>query len=379
MNEIANARVEPGCVEEVKGILDGLNVASVFLVVDREAYEASATREVLEPQLASYDVVVFDNFVANPKYQDVTRGVELFWENPCDVVMAVGGGSAIDMGKLIGFSAAQPAAPVVVMTNLAQIRYRPKPFIAIPTTAGTGSEATHFAVVYVDGRKYSVAHEWILPSYAFVDPELMANLPPSITAHTGLDALCQAMESVWSVNSTDVSLSYAREALDLVCNHLVNAVNAPTPGARWAMCRAAHLAGKAINIGKTTAPHALSYVMTSQFGVPHGLAVALTLGAMMVYNDGVEDEDVCDERGVGFVRTRIRELCEILGVDDAEGARVWLDDLMGQTGCPTRLSEVGMTVGDVEGIVENVNVERLANNPRRLTPEGIRNILQGLL
>lgn len=379
MNQATNTWIEPGCIEEVGGILHRLNAESVFLVADRQAYAASGAQAALVPFLADRDVVVFDAFAPNPKYQDVTRGVELFRAQPCDAIIAVGGGSALDMGKLIGFCAVQPEAPVVVVTNQAPIRYRPRPLIAIPTTAGTGSEATHFAVVYVDGNKHSVAHEWILPAFAIIDPELTANLPPQITAHTGLDALCQAVESMWSVHSTGQSLAYAREALGLVRDHLVKAVNAPTPGVRWAMCRAAHLSGKAINIGKTTAPHAVSYALTSHFGVPHGLAVALSLGTIAVFNDGVTGDDVCDVRGAGFVRARIREICDVLRVPDAAGFQTWMEHLLRQTGCPTRLREIAVANNDIPTLASEVNLERLANNPRQLTQEALCEILTGIV
>src|SRR5207248_4789041 len=125
--------------------------------------------------------------------------------------------------------------------------------------------------------KYSVCHEFLLPDIAIVDPILTHKMSPRLTAITGMDALSQAIESYWSIHSTEESKGYAREAIRIIVDQLPKAVNEPTNDSRLAMARASHLAGKAINVTRTTAPHALSYALTSRFGVPHGQAVSLTL------------------------------------------------------------------------------------------------------
>jgi alcohol dehydrogenase class IV len=157
-----------------------------------------------------------------------------------------------------------------------------KPLIAIPTTSGTGTEATCFAVVYIDKTKYSLKHSSILPDYTIIDPTLTHAMPPLVTAATGMDALAQAIESYWGVKSTHESQAYAREAITLTLAYLKAACQNEVE-ARDAMSRAANLAGKAINLTETTACHAVSYPITSYFNVPHGHAVALTLASMFGY------------------------------------------------------------------------------------------------
>ena len=367
----------PGAIETVRSLLDDRVAHSVFVVADRTAYDKSGARMYLKSALQGRVQAIFDDFAPNPKYADVMRGIKFWYTHPCDIMIAIGGGSAIDMAKLIGICGTHRGQYRELLTGEIPIRDKAAPLIAIPTTAGTGSEATHFAVVYVGGQKYSVVHANVLPDYAIIDPNLTANLPPSITAHTGLDALSQAVESLWSVNATAQSRVFASEALRLVLDNLEAAVHRPTLDVRANMCRAAHLSGKAINISKTTAPHAISYTLTSQFGVPHGLAVALTLGAVLIYNNGVTSSDCWHPKGVAQVQNDIRGINRLIGVESSEEARKHIDDLISTIGCPTRLRQIGVdTAADLETIVQNVNTERLKNNPRALSQFELRRILR---
>ena len=366
----------PGAIKTVRSLLDDRAVRSVFIVADRTAYEKSGAKMYIESALQGRVHVIFDDFAPNPKYVDVIRGVKFWHTHSCDIMIAIGGGSAIDMAKLIGICGTHRGQYRELLTGEIPIGDKAAPLIAIPTTAGTGSEATHFAVVYVAEQKYSVAHTNVLPDYAIIDPNLTANLPASITAHTGLDALSQAVESLWSVNATALSRVFASEALTLVLDNLEAAVYRPTPDVRANMCRAAYLSGKAINISKTTAPHAISYTLTSQFGVPHGLAVALTLGVVLIYNNGVTSGDCWHPKGVAQVRKDIRDINRLIGVASSEEARKYIDDLISAIGCPTRLRQIGVDTADLETIVQNVNTERLKNNPRALSQFELRRILQ---
>ena len=157
--------------------------------------------------------------------------------------------------------------------------------MCIPTTAGTGSEATHFAVIYVDGKKKSIASQQLLPDVVILDPQLTDNMPAYVSACSGFDALSQAIESYWSRAATPLSQLYAAMAIEVLLVELPQAVNSNSRLARDKMQMAANWAGKAINISKTTAPHAMSYVITQEFGIPHGHAVALTLGKFFTLHE----------------------------------------------------------------------------------------------
>lgn len=360
-------------VEEARFLLESLRIERPFLVVDAAAYDACGASASLEPFLDQRSACRFSGFELNPKLEDVQRGMQAYRESQSDFLIAVGGGTAIDLAKLIGTLSEQAHSARDIATGRAPIHLAGKPLMAIPTTAGTGSEATHFAVVYVDGQKYSVAHPTLLPAYAVVDPALTESLPRRMTVATGLDAFCQAVESIWAVAATQESLAFATEAARLAFDNLPVAVHTPTLKARRAMCRASHLAGKAINITKTTAPHALSYALTSRYGVPHGIAVAFTLVPTLEFNAGVTNGDCTDPRGAEAVCERIALITRAVGCASVEAACSAMQEFLSQLDCGT-LKDVCQS-SDLPSIVDSVNVERLSNNPRRASREQLLDIL----
>jgi|SRR3989344_2712862 len=362
-------------------VLDKEKPSSIFLVTGKNSYNHCGVQTRIEPFLRPYRVTSFSDFSVNPQIEDVKKGISLFRQNQCDLVIAVGGGSVIDVAKSINFLAAQYEVPEDYITKKSVAAHKPKPFVAIPTTAGTGSEATHFAVVYINKKKYSLAHqEWMLPQYVFLDPTLTYNLPKYITASTGADVLCQAAESYWSTQSDKKSKLYAQQAITMALQNLAGAVNNPTPQNREAMLKAANLGGKAINISKTTACHAVSYPMTSYFGVSHGHACTLTLGEMFVYNSKVMDSECLDKRGVEYVKRTMLELCALFSVQTAEEVRQKIDGLMDEIGLDRKLHLLNIITPEHHDVIvaNGFNPERVKNNPRELTEEALRAILQRL-
>ena len=231
-------------------------------------------------------------------------------------------------------------------------------------------------MLYVDGVKHSLDHPSVMPDVAIVDASLTTSLGPRATAITGLDALAQGIESIWSVNSTPESRRDAERAVALATARLEDAVLRPSREAREAMALAAHLSGRAINLTRTTACHAASYPMTVHHGIPHGHAVALTLPAMLAFNAQVGATDVTDPGGVEAVRAKVDIVLRLLGARDAAEGRDRLLRLMRRIGLETSLAQLG--VHDVDQIVaEGFNPDRAGNNPRRLTPEALRAMLLG--
>lgn len=379
MQERQREYVGAGSLAHLDEVLEKERPSSIFLVTGKNSYQHCGAQTRIEPSLQPYRVTSFSDFSVNPQIEDVKKGISLFRQNQCDLVIAVGGGSAIDVAKSINLLAAQSGAPEDYITKKLTAAHRPKPFIAVPTTAGTGSEATHFAVVYINKKKYSLAHEeWMLPDYVFLDPVLTYNLPKYITASTGADALCQAVESYWSTQSNKESKQYAQQAITIALRDLAGAVNDPTPQNREAMLKAANLGGKAINISKTTACHAVSYPMTSYFGVSHGHACTLTLGEMFVYNSKVMDPECSDKRGVEYVKRTMMELCAFFSVQTAEEVRQKIDALMEEIGLDRKLAALNIVTPEHHDVIvaNGFNPERVKNNPRNLTEEGLRAMLK---
>ena len=370
-------KLGPGALDGLGRELQRLGVRKPLLVTGGASFERSGAQALLQPLLASFEITHFHDFEPNPRLEDALRGVEFLRAGGSDLLLAVGGGSVMDMAKLIRYGSIVPldggVAPPEHLTSA-------PPLIAVPTTSGSGSQATHFAVMYVGHTKTSVGHPEMLPEIAVVDPRLSASQPPGLTASAGMDALSQAVESHWSIHATADSRSLAARALEQVVPNLVAAVREPNPANREAMAIGAHLAGQAINLTKTTAPHAISYPLTSFFDIPHGHAVALTLPSVLRFNGRVEEGDVQDGRGLEHVRGALGELARLLGASDVEQAVGRLEQMMDEAGLERRLSALGLVRGDLDRVLENAfDPARVVNNPRKLTREALAEILSGIL
>lgn len=364
-----------GSISSVGTLLDHYGAQRVLLVTSPGLWVKSGAEEALASDLASRTVTLLVA-TPNPRSEDVAEGVRLLLESGCDLILAVGGGSALDLAKMVNACAHAEAPAAACIRGEAPVSQDQLPLLAVPTTSGTGAEATHFATVYIDGVKFSLADPSMRPDHVVLDPQLTASLPPYLTACTGIDALSQAIEAYWSVNSTNKSRAHSTEAIRLIAPALEHAVNAPGLDDRERMLIGANLAGKAIDVARTTAPHALSYLVTSRFGVAHGHAVGLSLGAVFEYNSQLSSSDASDPRGATFSRARIEELGSLLGCDDAAAARARLTSLMQGIGLKTRLRDFDVARSDIPSLVTGVNVLRLANNPRSFTPESMGRVLE---
>ena len=366
-----------GSINSLTDILYNIKPCNIFLVSGKNSYKTSGAEEILGDILKDYTLTLFNEVSGDPLIGDIIKGMDIFIESDCDTVIAVGGGSVIDTAKSINILSSQDADPRSVITGEKKIACKGKPLIAIPTTSGAGSEATHFAVVYIEKEKYSLAHDLILPEYSIVDPQFTFKLPSGITATSGIDAFSQAVESFWNINANEESRKYSEEAIKLILENINSAVNEPTEYNRENMSKAAHLAGKAINITKTTAPHAVSYAMTSYYGIPHGQAVCITLSEFLEYNFNVTESDLMPGLNISEVRANHENLLRILNCTDVNEGKNLINELIKSIGLKTKLSELNITSQeDLKIISESVNLERLRNNPRSVSKEDLIRILE---
>jgi len=244
---------------------------------------------------------------------------------------------------------------------------RPRLVLA-PTTSGSGSECTHFAVVYIGEEKFSVAGPVLRPDVAILDPALTLSGSRYQRATSGMDAVAQAIESLWAVGATDESRRWARHALRLLLPAIETYVNEPDDRSARAMAIGSHLAGRAIDISRTTAAHALSYGITKRFGLSHGHAVALTLGSFIELH-GTASRDrlhpgICGSTHEAVMQTVV----ESLGATGPRAARERLESLCRRIGLELGLPDRGQRREEVAAsLARSVNVERLNNNPVRLS------------
>lgn len=357
--------------------MDELDPKSVLVIAAGRSFAASGAAAVVGDATANRRTSTISDIDPNPSLESVDAAIAAFRRIQPELVIAVGGGSVIDLAKIVRSVA--PISPTALSFALGHRQLSPSrtPLVAVPTTAGTGAEVTHFAVMYVEGTKHSIAAPSLTPEHVILDPELTYTMPSAVTASTGLDALSQAIESYWSVRSTDQSKELASRAIELSFANLHRATTNPDPASRTAMAEASHLAGLAIDQTFTTAPHALSYVLSSRYGMPHGHAVAVFLGAVLEYNANVTPDTCSDPRGTGYVQSTVQAIGSMIGAQNAKQARVVIDALVGSLGLKVGLtSNTGADSKVVQNLVDGVNVERLVNNPRSFDRSSLELMLE---
>ncbi|HEX3048975.1 MAG TPA: iron-containing alcohol dehydrogenase [Bacillota bacterium] len=302
-----------------------------------------------------------------------------------DLILAIGGGSVIDAGKglrylyathicssdIIGHNQNAPAGENQVFDI-------PNFWVA-PTTAGTGSEATCFGVLYQEQKKYSIESYFLLPDVVFLLPGLLESVPVTAQATAMLDALSQAIESLWSIRSTEESRGYAKKALEEINDLLPwfeNRIITKSSLNLKRMQEAAYLSGKAINISKTTLAHALSYPLTAHYGIPHGLAVFLNLPAVWEYNCQCPQVDCVAPQGYSYLNTVIRSITSVFQAAGPEAVPEIFRGILRRLNFSPNLRDY-LTFEAVERIVmEAAGSNRTANNPRQMKGKELLNIFK---
>jgi len=253
------------------------------LLVTTEGFVRRGQADEVRTVLGAERVHVYAEVTPNPELDALDLAKRRFADLQPSAIVALGGGSAIDAAKALSviLDSAQ-SAPLehALRQGAGQAWDKAIPVVAIPTTSGTGAEVTPFATVWdsVHHRKHSIAGDAVFPAVAILDPELALSLPEKETLHTALDAISHAMESLWNRNRTSVSEVFAAQALALAVDALPRVLGEPgNLSARSAMQQASLLAGLAISQTRTAIAHAISYPLTSHYGIPHGLACSFTL------------------------------------------------------------------------------------------------------
>lgn len=257
--------------------------AGTWLLVTTKGFTKRALTQKVCELLPHANVLVYDSVTPNPELDDLEQAVHKYRLASIDGIIALGGGSVLDAAKVLSV-----AIPSELEQPLQQVLRQGQsstwsvklPLIAIPSTAGTGAEVTPFATVWdsTEHKKYSVTGVKVCPDKAILDPQLTVSLPYQETLFTGLDAISHALESLWNVNRTPISMSYALQALREAVQAMPQALSQPTHlPARAGMQVASLLAGLAISQTRTAIAHSVSYPLTSHYAVPHGLACSFML------------------------------------------------------------------------------------------------------
>lgn len=268
-------------VAEVPALLKELETTSVLLVTDKMLRQFGATA-TLEKHLADANIkcVVYDETCPNPTVHNVEAARELYVKENCEALIAFGGGSSMDCAKAVGARIVYPNKTVNQLKGLLKVWKKLPTLIAVPTTAGTGSEVTITSVITNSEikHKYTMNSFPLIPSYAVLDPTVTLTLPPSLTATTGMDALTHAVEAYIGGSTTKETRAYALEATKLIFENLETAyADGKNVEARRNMLRAAYVAGIAFSKSYVGYVHAVAHTLGGQYNVPHGLANAVLM------------------------------------------------------------------------------------------------------
>ena len=349
-------------IDKLPGILMEVGCKKLFLVVD-SSYPFLNIKDAIE-SLPVEENVSFSDFTPNPLYEQVYKGIELLKNSDCDTILAVGGGSAIDVAKCIKLAVLANEGNDAIIPPIVNTRVECDgsrlPFIAIPTTAGTGSESTHNAVMYYEGAKQTVTNDGVLPDYAILEPSVLKTLPLYQKKCTMMDALCQGIESWWSVNSTEESYVYSRKCIELIMANWRKYIFDNDEEAAANIMLGANYGGRAINITATTAAHAMSYKITSLYGLPHGHAVAICLPEIWEYM--LSHMDKCkDVRGSEYLASIFSEIACSMGCRTPTDAIAKFREIMKGMEMVSPVSENYLS--DINVLSTSVNPIRLKNNP----------------
>ena len=362
-------------IRNLQKVLEG--ATKVFLVCD-SSFPFLNIKEDIEDMGVPH--VFFSDFTPNPIYEDVCKGIDLFQITNCDTLLAVGGGSAIDVAKCIKLAVLAKEGKDAIISPLVNTRVEcdgsKLPFIAIPTTAGTGSESTHNAVMYYEGAKQTVTNDGVLPDYAILEPKVLKTLPLYQKKCTMLDALCQGIESWWSVNSTEESYEYSRKAIELIMVNWRKYIFDNDNEAAANIMLGANYGGRAINITATTAAHAMSYKITSLYKLPHGHAVAVCLPKIWEYM--IAHMDKCtDKRGQIYLAEIFDKISIAMGCQTPSGAISEFRQMLKEMDIQNPISY--NQISDINLLSSSVNPIRLKNSPVFLNKIAIKELYECLL
>ncbi len=328
---------------------------------------------------AGIEYTILSDIPAEPNYHEAQAMIDAFKEEKADFIIAVGGGSVMDVAKLASILATD-AYTVKDLLDNPLLAKKQVPSLMIPSTAGTGAEATPNAIVGVPEKdlKIGIVNPEMIADFVLLDARLIQNLPQPIAAATGVDALCHAIECFTSAKANPISDTFALEALDLIMNNIIEAcTNSEALTAKSKMLLGSFYAGVAITASGTTAVHALSYPLGGKYHIAHGVSNAILLTPVMKFNEPAikdllaiaydrvvkdGDKDLSEAEKSAYMINRLDEIVKVLEI-------------------PTSLQTFNVPAEDIDGLVEaGMEVTRLlVNNKREVTPEDARAIYLQIL
>jgi alcohol dehydrogenase class IV len=353
----------PAAIEQVAGAQ-----ARVFLVTGQRNLRESGVLQKVVDSIGTPRVTLFDRVPPFPGPQVVADALDACRRSSSHLVVAIGGGSAIDTGKIVSVLMTHEGSWDEYLAGERKISHHGVPFIAVPTTSGSSSEVTAGAAVWDWEAKRSInlIHPGMFPDVAIVDPELALTMPKELAALTGIDAFTSAFESYWSIEAEPVSDALDLQVIRSFANHLEKSCNVGDLDSRSECSLAATMSGVAYSNSHPNVCHAIGSPLTLYWEVAHGQAVGITLSAMLRWT-------------APAISTKLAALWDALGVSGLEEAVARIAQIMENCGLKTSLSSLGITVGGMDTLVEHTRWDRVSALPTPLGHDDLRRVLQDLM
>ena len=338
--------------------------AKVLLVTGRTFLRSSGILQRVTDLLADYEVVLHDRADPFPTPADADEAAALCRESSIDVVVGVGGGSALDLAKAAAVLATHERPAKDYAMKAASFERRSLPFIAVPTTSGSSSEVTSGSALWDWDSKsqFGLGDIRMFPTVAIVDPRLTMTMSQPLAANTGMDAFTSAFESYWNVNSDPISDAIALEVIRVYSGNLVRSAIQGDLESRAACALGATISGVGYSNSSPNACHAVGSPLTLYWRVEHGQSVSTTLSSFLRWS-------------APAIADRMPALLGALGVNSLDEACGKIERIMRDCGLETRLSGLGIESGDIDHIVEHTRWDRMVQLPRPMTHDDLQGIL----
>lgn len=357
-------------LDRIKDIVDKISPKRILLVTGRHSMQKLGITDRVKILLKDYNIILFNRVEPNPSVDTVEKGLKTCENEKCDLVISLGGGSAIDVGKTIAILMRNKGSVKEYLYGDKTIQKNGLPFIAIPTTAGTASEITKYSVLTDLEKKIkkTFKHDFMYPDFAIIDSMLAKSMPREVTASTGMDALAHAIESYWSKKSQPITEIFALKSIELIYNNLIPACNNPDDfNFRINMSKASLFAGFAFSNTGTNVLHAVSFPLTAKFNIPHGHACVLPMTEFMKFNKD-------------SIYKKMKKISGITGAKTIEEGINDIQSMLEDTGIPMKLSELGIDESKVGIIIEEgYKPDQMKKNPKPITKNDLRRILINIL
>jgi len=357
--------------EDVLKFVNDKSFKKIFVLCGKKSFVNSGAKNLLK-RIKNSEVKLSYKKSEIPILEELIEIIKEIKNFKPDLFLAIGGGAVIDYAKIVNVVDIRDDLAELIVNYKYPFNKKYTKLAVIPTTAGSGAEVTSNAVIYVDGIKHSFESELLLPDHFFLVPEFLISAPNKIKASAGFDAIAQALESLVSRKSNDKSVEYASKSLRVSVNSFISFINDPNMKNATEMSIASNLAGKAISISKTTAPHATSYPFTSLFNISHGHAVGLFFEKFFKFN-----YEHLNKSETSFdLNERFNLIFKLFVVPDINSFNSKISLIKKQAKLEDDLTKLNIDIiKSSEDVLKGINLLRLGNNPVKIDGKDILNII----